>query len=833
MSLPGDPKLKLSVCIVTYRHERFIRQCIESVLAQDVPFDFEIVVGEDKSPDGTLTILEDLAARHPGKLRVMARTQNLGAEKNFNRAISECRGEYIAFLEGDNFWIAPDKLRRQAEFLDAHPDVAFCFHRALYVDASGLPTGLIVPTEDPPGIAGLEYLLQDYNPVPLGSMLIRRALLEGIEDWVDGLKIGDWPICFMLAERGSIGFIPETMSVQRVHRGGTWHLLPDSVQLTNIMIALEHVAGRLAPDHRARLGPLIQRFEARLSQQADHDAAAVSQDAVAPDGAREAGVEAGVEAGAKTGDREWDDRLTAMVEEFSRSVQSSGRYQKDFAAGQRELAQLRQHPGKALTDLWKYRALTYLARQERLFSRRRIDRFARSAAKRNPNRSLVGIAEAVTVSPPRSRSSFWHQTGDVAQDPARGNVIVVCHEASRTGAPILGLNIAEALAKRYNVTTITLRDGALLDAFRRTSTDVYIAKAFQHQGEGLRSAIIELCSSHAYAFAVVNSLESRGALEGLNAAQVPIVTLIHEFSSYTNPKSAILDVFKWSTETVFSTGVTLENALFENGLPPNPDLHVLPQGKCAIPSDDATRKPSVIERTRLQIALRPESDTERRFVVIGAGTVEIRKGVDLFIEVATRVLSSPGGDRVRFAWIGGGYNPDKDLGYSVYLRDQLHRAGIADRVRMLGATAEIETAYELSDAFLLSSRLDPLPNVAIDSLCLGRPVFTFDRTGGVAEVLNGHGLGASCVADYLDTSGMAAKILSLAASPAAYEDVVARCRTVAAEVFDFDVYIDRLLAITAMAEEKIRSAGGPPGAGAAQSSPSHGSLRSASAGAPQ
>ncbi len=810
MSLPGDQPVKLSVCIVTYRHERFIRQCIESVLAQEVPFDFEIVVGEDASPDGTLAVLQDLAAQHPGKLRVMARPQNLGAEKNFNLTISECRGEYIAFLEGDNFWISTDKLRRQAEFLDTHPDASFCFHRALYVDASGLPTGLVVPPQDPPEISGLDYLVQDYNPVPLGSMLIHRALLRGMEDWVDGLRIGDWPICFMLADRGAIGFVPETMSVQRVHKGGTWQLLPDSVQLTNIVAALEHVAARLRPDHRALLAPAIGRFEARLREQLDRDAAADAQGAAAAESHRTLAVGAAD----KPSDREWDDRLTAMVEEFNAAVQTAARDRRELAAGQRELAQLRLHPRKALTDLWKYRALTWLARQEWVFPRRRIDRFTRSAAKRDPNRSLRAAGEAVAAAPQVSKSSFWHQEGAVRADPARRNVIVVCHEASRTGAPILGLNIAEALTARYNVTTIMLREGALLEAFRRTSTDVYIAKAFRHEGEGLRSAIIALCEGRAFDFAIVNSLESRGALEGLNAAQVPIVTLIHEFSSYTNPKSAIKDVFRWSTETVFSTSVTLENALFENGLPPDPDLHVLPQGKCAVPSDGKAAKPSAIERTRLQIALRPDSDTDRRFVVIGAGTVEIRKGVDLFIEVATRVLSSEGGDRVRFAWIGGGYNPDKDLAYSVYLRDQLHRAGIADEVRMLGATPEIELAYELSDAFLLSSRLDPLPNVAIDSLCLGRPVFTFDRTGGVAEVLNRYGLGDSCVANYLDTSDMAAKILALASSPAAYEDVVARCRTVAEEVFDFGAYIERLLAIAALAEAKVRP-GGRAGTGGA------------------
>ncbi len=785
--------MKLSVCIVTFNHEQFIRQCVESVLAQDAPFDFEIVIGEDKSPDGTLAILEELATQHPKKLRVMPRPHNLGAEKNFNQTISECRGEYIAFLEGDNFWSATDKLRKQAEFLDLHPEASFCFHRASYVDSAGEHIDRTVPEEDPPHISKFDYLLKDYNPVPFGTMLVRGLLLDGIENWVEGLKIGDWPICMMLADGLDIGFIPATMSVQRVHEGGTWQLLPDTVKLVHIIRALEHIQPQLSPERRALLSKRIEYFEARLKRQLEHDAeSCVQVDPQAND------------ASAASGSARVN-KVKGMTEEFNSSVRDAIQSRKKYKKSKRELAFVRRDPWKVLSDLWQNRVLTYLSGNMSLFSSRRLERFRQSAAKRNPSRSLATLGEPITAASEITRSGFSYQEGKPERDTARGNVIVVCHEASRSGAPILGLNIAKSLARHYNVTTICLSGGTLVEAFRQTSTDIYLANGFYHEGERYCNAILELCRQRSYSFAIVNSLESRGSLKGLRAAKVPMVTLIHEFSSCTKPKSAIVKIFKLSTEVVFSTKFTLENALFENGLLPIPNLHVLPQGKCLVLPDGKANAPSGSEAAHLRQVLRPDSG--RRFVVVGVGSVQIRKGVDLFIEIATRVLTEPGGEHVSFAWVGDGYDPDKDMGYSVYLHDQFYRAGLADRVKIIGATPDIETVYELSDAFLLSSRLDPLPNVAIVSLCLGKPVFTFDRTGGIAEILTRYDLGNACVATYLDTSEMAAKILALATSPDEYARVASRCRTMADEMFDFDAYVERLRDIASTAEAKVHRTG--------------------------
>jgi glycosyltransferase involved in cell wall biosynthesis len=169
--------------------------------------------------------------------------------------------------------------------------------------------------------------------------------------------------------------------------------------------------------------------------------------------------------------------------------------------------------------------------------------------------------------------------------------------------------------------------------------------------------------------------------------------------------------------------------------------------------------------------MRPDASMDDLVVVLGAGSVQLRKGVDLFIEIAARVVAAPGGSHCRFVWFGNGYDPDSDVHYSVYLADQIQRAGLEEHLFFAGETPAIETVYQEADIFLMSSRLDPLPNVAIDALAHGKPVLCFDKATGIADFLKASGLGDRCVASYLDTADMADKVRALANSPSLRREV--------------------------------------------------------------
>jgi len=119
----------LSVVSVTYNHESHIARMIEGVLAQKLDFEYEFIIADDCSTDGTLTICKKYQAEHPDLIRIISGPSNLGAVANEWRAFEAARGKYIATCEGDDFWTDPMKLQRQVCFLESHPDFSVCFHR--------------------------------------------------------------------------------------------------------------------------------------------------------------------------------------------------------------------------------------------------------------------------------------------------------------------------------------------------------------------------------------------------------------------------------------------------------------------------------------------------------------------------------------------------------------------------------------------------------------------------------------------------------------------------------------------------------------------------------
>jgi glycosyltransferase involved in cell wall biosynthesis len=221
--------MKLSVMMVTYNHERFIGQAIESVLAQRVNFDYEIVIGEDLSTDNTRPIVLDFERRYPGRILPLLRESNIGAMRNVAQTIAACRGQYLAFLEGDDYWTAPDKLQKQVDFLDAHPDRAISCHRVQFLDETGSAESDVFPPH-PAGEYTIEDLLKS-NFVMTCSIVMRRELIGRIPEWLFQMELADWPLCAMVARHGTIELMDENMATYRVHPTSTWSSRPLAFRL--------------------------------------------------------------------------------------------------------------------------------------------------------------------------------------------------------------------------------------------------------------------------------------------------------------------------------------------------------------------------------------------------------------------------------------------------------------------------------------------------------------------------------------------------------------------------------------------------------------------------
>lgn len=201
----------VSVCIVTYNHERYIRQCIMSVMAQTQDVPLEILVGDDLSSDGTESIVRELADRFPESIRYFRHTTRKGPAGNYQLLIKEARGQYIAHLDGDDFWL-PGKLAAQVEFLKTYADCPSVYTNAFCIHDNGTPDGIFNNTQ--PMRFNINALLHRGNFLNHSSMLYRATLKHELSEMQAPFL--DYRIHLRLARHGDIGYLNQALTVYRV-----------------------------------------------------------------------------------------------------------------------------------------------------------------------------------------------------------------------------------------------------------------------------------------------------------------------------------------------------------------------------------------------------------------------------------------------------------------------------------------------------------------------------------------------------------------------------------------------------------------------------------------
>lgn len=134
-----EENILVSVVMVVYNHQRFLRQALDSVLDQRVNFPIEILVGDDASTDDSQEILREYDEKYPGIFTMILRKNNLGPAKNDYDLHMRARGKYIAHLEGDDYWTDEYKLQKQVDFLEANPQYSACTHLYTIVDENSKP----------------------------------------------------------------------------------------------------------------------------------------------------------------------------------------------------------------------------------------------------------------------------------------------------------------------------------------------------------------------------------------------------------------------------------------------------------------------------------------------------------------------------------------------------------------------------------------------------------------------------------------------------------------------------------------------------------------------
>ena len=376
--------------------------------------------------------------------------------------------------------------------------------------------------------------------------------------------------------------------------------------------------------------------------------------------------------------------------------------------------------------------------------------------------------------------------GQLAFDADKPTILIANHEASRTGAPLVGLNVGARLSATHNVIFYLGRSGSLAEEFKANCCLVITGSLDPLHAEFL---LVALKQSHLLGAVLLNSVETSPLARAALYAGLPSVGLIHEFAEYTLPIGRMSGVIEAVDRIIVPAELIRQSMLAElattrAGSAQN--IRVRPQGCLPeLPKDAA--EPDMTREEILAFIGAPQDGTLR--LVLGAGYAQMRKGVDLFVQTAAEVRRLCGDD-VRFIWVGDGYNPTRDLAYSAWVGDMVRRLDLERTVFFLPPQSSLGLLFEMSSVFFLSSRLDPFPNVVLDALRAGRAVVCFEGATGVASLFGGAGGPVGTAAPYCSVP-KAAKALAAAMVPEARERALANT-AIAAAAFSFDDYIGDL-----------------------------------------
>ncbi|PRZ20085.1 glycosyltransferase family 2 protein [Flavobacterium granuli] len=205
----------VSVCMITYGHENYIRKAIEGVLMQECDFEVELIIVNDCSPDKTDLVIRDILENHPRKkwIKYIRQENNLGMMPNFIFALGQCSGAYIALCEGDDYWIDPLKLQKQVDFLEENLEYVLCFHKVAILKTDGEIVDDFI-TVVPENYETIETLARLGNYIHTPSVVFRNIIKKFPFEF-EFTPIGDFFLYMMLAEHGKLKYLEDKMGVYR------------------------------------------------------------------------------------------------------------------------------------------------------------------------------------------------------------------------------------------------------------------------------------------------------------------------------------------------------------------------------------------------------------------------------------------------------------------------------------------------------------------------------------------------------------------------------------------------------------------------------------------
>ena len=226
----------VSIFCIAYNHEKYIKDALDGFVMQKTNFKYEIIVHDDASTDRTREIVDEYKRKYPDVIRTIYQRENQysqGKTEFHIRNKDRLRGKYVAICEGDDYWTDCNKLQKQVDYLESHPECVMCFHAT---NTESVKNGKKIYTEAHPyensGLVTVDAAIRPCGGVCKAlSQVIRVSLFDNeIPDFIFNCVAGDYPFQIWYPLKGTVYYIDEVMGVYRFNSEGSWtnRLLHDS-----------------------------------------------------------------------------------------------------------------------------------------------------------------------------------------------------------------------------------------------------------------------------------------------------------------------------------------------------------------------------------------------------------------------------------------------------------------------------------------------------------------------------------------------------------------------------------------------------------------------------
>lgn len=210
--------MKVSVCCITYNHEKFVKKALDGFLMQDFN-DYEILVSDDFSTDRTQDILKAYQNKYPNKITLLLNKHNIGVIPNFIQALMACKGKYVALCEGDDYWTDPLKLQKQVKILEENPGYSMVFSDRNIVNEKGEEVGKSNYTKE---VYSLKDIINGFIPATQTIVFRNNKTLVNFFSFQQGIYSGDRFLSYFCAQFGNIYRLSEVTAAYRDSGSGVW-----------------------------------------------------------------------------------------------------------------------------------------------------------------------------------------------------------------------------------------------------------------------------------------------------------------------------------------------------------------------------------------------------------------------------------------------------------------------------------------------------------------------------------------------------------------------------------------------------------------------------------